>query len=395
MKKLAIEGGMPIRPDLLPYGRQQIDDADIQAVVNVLRGDWLTTGPNVDAFEEAFSAKTGAKYAVAVNSGTAALHAAMFALDIKPGDEVIVSAMTFAASANCVIYQGGTPVFTDVEMDTLLLDATQVEEKITSRTKAIIAVDYAGQPCDYDTLRNIADKYGLALVADAAHSLGGSYKERAVGTLADLNTFSLHPVKHITTGEGGVITTDNADLAQKMRYFRTHGITSDHRQRAERGGWFYEMVDLGYNYRIPDINCALGISQLNKLDSWVSRRRNITLEYDLAFADIPAVTPLTIRPERSSAWHIYPILLETEYLRVGREQIFAALRAENIGVNVHYIPVYWHPYYARHGYKHGLCAITENAYNRLITLPIFPAMSKQDVKDVIAAVKKVMEAYAI
>jgi len=383
-----------VRSTLLPYGRQQVDEADIQAVVDVLRSDWLTTGPKVVEFENEFAEKVGTEHAVAVSSGTAALHAAMHALDIQPGDEVIVPAMTFAASANCVVYQGGTPVFADVEPDTLLLDAAQVEAKITPRTKAIIAVDYAGQPCDYDTLRVIADKHHLALVDDAAHALGGSYKDRAVGTLADLNTFSLHPVKHITTGEGGVITTDNATLAQKMRHFRNHGITSDHRQRAEQGGWFYEMVDLGYNYRLPDINCALGESQLTKLDGWVARRQTIAAQYDRAFAGMPGVTPLTVCPDRQSAWHIYPILLQLDKLRVDRGKVFAALRAKNIGANVHYIPVYWHPYYAQQGYPRGLSPVAEDAYNRLITLPIFPAMTDQDAQDVIAAVTKVTEAYA-
>lgn len=393
MVKLAIEGGLPVRSTLLPYGRQQVDEADIKAVTEVLRGDWLTTGPAVAKFENNFAQKVGAGHAVAVNSGTAALHTAMYALNIQPGDEVIVPAMTFAASANCIVYQGGTPVFADVEPDTLLLDAADVEAKITPRTRAIVAVDYAGQPCDYDVLRATANKHHLALVDDAAHALGGSYKERPVGTLANLNTFSLHPVKHITTGEGGVITTQSAELAQKMRHFRNHGITSDHRQRTEQGGWFYEMVDLGYNYRIPDINCALGQNQLTKLNGWVARRREIAAHYDRAFANVSAVTPLTIRPGRQSAWHIYPILLQLDQLRADRGQIFSALRAENIGVNVHYIPVYWHPYYTDKGYKRGLCPVAEDAYNRLITLPVFPGMNGQDVQDVIDAVVKVIEAY--
>ncbi|MBZ0287076.1 MAG: aminotransferase class I/II-fold pyridoxal phosphate-dependent enzyme, partial [Anaerolineae bacterium] len=235
------------RSTLLPYGRQYIDDDDIQAVVETLKSDWLTTGPKVKEFEQAFAAFTGAEHAVAVANGTAALHCAMYALNIQPGDEVIVTPMTFAASANCVLYQGGTPVFADVEPDTLLIDPEQVRRKITPHTKAIVAVDYAGQPCDYDALQAIANEFGLAIVADACHAIGGTYRERAVGTLADLSTFSLHPVKHMTTGEGGVITTNDADMAQRMRLFRNHGITTDHHQRAQTGGFFYEMVDLGYN----------------------------------------------------------------------------------------------------------------------------------------------------
>jgi len=280
---------------VLPYGKQSIDEDDIQAVVQVLRSDWLTTGPMVSEFEGAFAQYVNAREAVAVTNGTAALHAAMFALGIGPGDEVIVPALTFAATANSVVYQGGTPVFADVEYDTLLVDPKSVEARITPRTKAIIAVDYAGQPCDYDALTAIADRYGFALVADACHALGGTYRGRPVGSVADLSTFSLHPVKPITAGEGGVVTTDNRDLADRMRMFRNHGITTDHRQREEQGSWFYEMTDLGYNYRLTDIQCALGMSQLKKLPSWLKRRWEIAAQYDDAFDDSTGVTPLGLR----------------------------------------------------------------------------------------------------
>ena len=324
-----------------------------------------------------------------MSNGTAALHAAVYALNVKPGDEVIVTPMTFAASANCVLYQGGTPVFADVEPDTLLIDPAQVEAKITPRTRAIIAVDYAGQPCDYDILAEIAQRHALALVDDACHAVGGSYKSRPVGTLADLNTFSFHPVKHLTTGEGGMITTNDADLAQRMRIFRNHGITTDHRQRAEMGGFFYEMVDLGYNYRITDFQCALGISQLQKLPLSVQRRQQIARLYDAAFAGIDYVKPLAVRSHVSHAYHLYMVQFDTEKLNMSRAEIFAALRAENIGVNVHYIPVHLHPYYREHlGTGPGLCPAAEAAYERLITLPIFPQMSDQDVEDVIRAVRK-------
>ena len=392
--KLALEGGKPVRQTMLPYGHQWIDEDDIRAVIKVLRSAWLTTGPNISQFEAAFAAATGAAEAVAVSNGTAALHAAMHALGIGPGDEVIVPAMTFAASANCVVYQGGTPVFADVDPDTLLLDPADVEAKITTRTKAIVAVDYTGQPCDYDALRRIASRYDLALVDDAAHALGGQYKGRFVGTLADLNTFSLHPVKHITTGEGGVITTDDAVLAQKMQVFRTHGITSDHRQRAEQGSWFYEMVALGYNYRITDFQCALGLSQLRKLQPWVKRRQEIARMYDEAFAGISAVSPLAVRADVSHAYHLYVVQFDLERLQADRNVIFLALRAEGIGVNVHYIPVHYHPFYReRFGTKPGLCPVTEAAYERIVSLPIFPKMTDEDVQDVVAAVTKVIEAY--
>lgn len=394
MGKLAIEGGTPVRETLLPYGQQWVDEADIEAVVQVLRSAWLTTGPKVTEFEEAFAEFVGARYAVAVSSGTAALHAAMYAIDVKPGDEVIVPAMTFAATANCVVFQGGTPIFVDVDPETLLIDPKQVEARITSRTKAIVAVDYTGHPCDYDVLREIADRHGLVLVADACHALGATYKGRPVGSLADLNVFSFHPVKHITTGEGGMITTDNPDFAERMRVFRNHGITTDYRQREKQGSWFYEMVDLGYNYRITDIQCALGLSQLQKLPSWVKRRQEIAQKYNTAFDEIPALRPLGVKPYVSHAYHLYVVRLELGKLRATRMEIFRALRAEGIGVNVHYIPVHLHPFYRdRYGTGPGLCPVAEEAYEEILTLPLFPRMSNNDVEDVITAVRKVVEAY--
>jgi perosamine synthetase len=352
---------------MIPYSRQSIDEEDIEAVVKVLRSDWLTTGPKVDEFEQAFAGYVGADEAVAVSSGTAALHAAIYALGIEPGDEVIVPAMTFSATANCVVFQGGTPVFSDVDRGTLLINPASVEANITHRTKAIIAVDFAGQPCDYDSLRALANRHNLTLVADACHSLGGSYRGLPVGSLAKLNTFSFHPVKHITTGEGGMITTDDPELARRMRVFRNHGITSDHRQREQQGSWFYEMVDLGYNYRLSDIQCALGTSQLRKLAAWVVRRQEIARRYDAAFAELPALT---------------------------RSEVFSSLRAEGIGVNVHYIPVHLHPFYReRFGTKPGLCPMAETVYEKLISLPIFPVMTHDAVEYVIAAVRKVISSH--
>jgi perosamine synthetase len=394
MEKLAIDGGSPVRRTFLPYGRQSVDEDDIAAVVEVLRSDWLTTGPKVAEFEVAWADQVSASYAVAVNSGTAALHAAAFAAGIGPGDEVIVTPLTFAASANCVLYQGGTPVFADVQSDTLNIDPVAVEAAVTPRTRAIIAVDYTGQPADLDELRDIAERHDLILMEDAAHAIGATYKGQPVGAISDLTTFSTHPVKHVTTGEGGLITTNNEGLAERMRWFRNHGITTDHRQRADKGGWFYEMVTLGYNYRLPDINCALGLSQLRKLEGWLDRRREIAARYTQAFAGLPAAESITVRPDREPVWHIYPILLDTTLLRVDRAQVFAALRAENMGVNVHYIPVHWHPYYAQLGYRRGMCPVAEDAYERIITLPLFPAMTDQDVNDVIIAVHKVVESYS-
>ena len=392
--KLAVQGGTPIRQKLLPYGRQLVDDDDIAAVIDVLRSDWLTTGPKIPEFEQAFAALTGSLEAVAVSSGTAALHAAMHAINIKPGDEVIVPAITFAATANSVVFQGGHPIFVDVHPDTLLIDPEQITKHISTKTKAIIAVDYTGQPCDYDTLRGLADRYNVKLIADACHSLGGSYKERPVGQLADLSPFSFHPVNHITTGEGGMITTNDAELARRMRIFRNHGITSDHRQREQQGSWFYEMVDLGYNYRITDIQCVLGLSQLRKLAAWVKRRQEIAQRYNTAFAEIPAVQPLGVRTEVSHAYHLYVIRLDLDRLQATRGQIFAALRAEGIGVNIHYIPVHLHPFYReRFSTKPGMCPVAEAAYERVISLPIFPQMTDADLDDVIEAMHKVISAF--
>jgi perosamine synthetase len=391
---LAIQGGTPVRQTPLPYGRQWVDDDDIAAVVATLRSDWLTTGPGVSTFEQAFASAAGAHEAVAVSSGTAALHAAAYALGIGPGDEVIVPAMTFAATANAVVFQGGTPVFADVDPTTLLLDPHAAEACVTPRTRAIFAVDYAGQPCNYDELRQIAARHGLALLDDACHALGGRYRGRPVGALADLNTFSLHPVKPITAGEGGVITTDDSDMAQRMRHFRNHGITADHQQRQQKGTWFYEMTDLGYNYRLTDIQCALALSQLAKLSGWVARRQELARRYDAAFADLSGAQPLHSLPERTHAYHLYVLRLDTVRLRASRADIFAALRAEGIGVNVHYIPVHLHPFYRQHfGTVPGLCPAAEAAYEEVVSLPIFPRMSDADANDVIAAVYKVLSFY--
>jgi perosamine synthetase len=391
--ELACEGGLPVRESILPYGHQWLDDDDIAAVVEVLQSDWMTTGPKVGQFERVFAEFVGAREAVAVSNGTAALHAAVYALKIGPGDEVIVPALTFAASANCVVYQGGTPVFVDVDEETLLIDPGQVETKITSRTKAIVAVDYAGHPCNYQTLREISERHSLSLIADACHAIGGSYQSRPVGSLANLNTFSFHPVKHITTGEGGMISTNDPALARRMRAFRNHGITSDHRQREAEGSWFYEMVDLGFNYRLTDFQCALGIRQLSHLRPWVQRRQQIARMYDRAFVGIPEVRPPAVRSDVSHAYHLYVVRLQTERLRADRATIFSALRAEGIGVNVHYIPVPWHPFYQRLGHQKGSWPRAEDAYERMISLPIFPAMSDSDVEDVIEAVRKVISAY--
>ncbi|MBP62386.1 MAG: UDP-4-amino-4,6-dideoxy-N-acetyl-beta-L-altrosamine transaminase [Planctomycetaceae bacterium] len=372
---------------MLPYSKQWIDDQDVAAVVEVLRSNWLTTGPKVDEFEQAIANFVGVRKAVAVSNGTAALHCMMEALGIGPGGEVIVPAITFAATANCVVYQGGTPVFVDVAHDTLLIDPQAVEAAITPNTRAIIAVDFAGQPCDYDRLQAIADRHGLSLVADACHSIGGTYKNRSVGNLAEMTAFSFHPVKPMTTGEGGMITTDAPDLAASIRSFRNHGIDLDHRQREQAGGWFYQMTKLGFNYRLSDLQCALGISQLRRLPVWLQRRQEIAGQYDKAFDALPAITPLTTRPEVRHAYHLYIVRLDPA---INRRTAFHELRQAGIGVNVHYVPVHLHPFYQeRLGTNAGLCPVAETAYEQIMSLPVYPAMRAEDVNRVVDTVSKV------
>ena len=395
LQTLAIDGGSPVRSTLLPYGRQSVEEADIQAVVEVLRSDWLTTGPKIAEFEEAFAAYVGASHAISFSSGTAALHAAAFTADLKAGDQAITTPLTFAATGNCILYQGATPVFADVSPDTLNLNPEKFAERITPKTRAVFPVDYAGHPADLTAILEIARKHGLIVIEDACHALGAENKGVRVGSIADMTVFSFHPVKHITTGEGGMVTTNNPHFAETLRRFRNHGISSDARQRHSAGQWYYEMVLLGFNYRLPDIVCALGLQQLKRLESNLARRRAVANRYTAVFRDMLGIVPPAVRSEVNPAWHLYPIRLDLKTFVVDRAQIFRALRAENIGVNVHYIPVHWHPYYReRFGYKGGEFRVAEDAYAQLISLPMFHGMSNQDVEDVILAVRKVLRHYA-
>jgi perosamine synthetase len=393
---LAIDGGTPVRKAMLPYGHQSISEEDIQAVADVLRSDWLTTGPKVAEFEEALAAWVGAKYAVAFSSGTAALHGAAFAAGLKPGDEAITSPLTFAATANCVLYQGALPVFADVSSDTLNLDADRLAESITPNTRAVLPVDYAGHPADLDPILALAERHGLTVIEDACHALGAEYHGRRTGSIAHMSVFSFHPVKHLATGEGGMVTTDRADLAESLRRFRNHGISSDARQRNAAGQWHYEMVLLGFNYRLTDVACALGLSQLTRLEANLARRREIAARYSAAFRNLRGVLVPSVRTDVSPAWHLYPIRVNPAQLNADRAHVFRALRAENVGVNVHYIPVHRHPYYRqRFGYQGGEYPVAEAAYEQLISLPMFHGMTDQDVQDVIAALTKVMNRYAL
>jgi UDP-4-amino-4,6-dideoxy-N-acetyl-beta-L-altrosamine transaminase len=392
---LAILGGSPVRKTFLPYGKQFIDEDDVRAVVDVLHSEWITTGPKVGEFEEAFAAYVGTQYAVSFSSGTAALHGAGFAAGLSPGDEAITTPLTFCATANSVLYQGARPVFADVCPDTLNIDPDQVAKQITSHTKAILPVDYAGHPADLEVILKLAEHHGLTVIEDACHALGAEYKGRRVGSISHMTVFSFHPVKHITTGEGGMVTTDDGELAGRLRMFRNHGIASDARQRQQEGEWYYEMLALGYNYRITDIGCALGISQLRKLDENVARRREIAGRYTAAFRELPGINLPTIRPATNPSWHLYPIRLKLTEFHADRTVIFRSLRAEGIGVNVHYLPVHMHPYYREQfGYRGGDYPVAEDAYERLISLPIFHGMNDQDLEDVIEAITKVIRYYA-
>lgn len=393
-EKLAIDGGTPVRATCLPYGRHCIDEADRNAVDAVLRGDWLTTGPMVSKFENLVKDYTSVEEAIAVNTGTAALHSAMWAAGVGEGDEVIVPAISFVASANCVLYQGAKPVFADLSPDTLNIDPLDIERKITPRTKAILMVDFAGHPCAHDEIREIAERNNLITIDDAAHSLGAQYKNKKIGGLQDMTTLSFHPVKHITTGEGGMVLTNNSSYAKKIRSFRHHGIDLDLHQRSQMQSWRYDIVTLGYNYRIPDINCALGISQMGKLDEWLEKRRYIVNTYSKGLGDLDCIELPTERTDCRSAWHLFVIRLRLEQLKVGRDEVFAALKAENIGVNVHYIPIPWMSYYQSLGYQRGNWPVAEAAYERMISLPIFPGMDENDLNDTIMAVKKVLHAYS-
>lgn len=394
-EKLAILGGIPVRSVLLQYGKQWIDEDDIKAVTECLNGDYLTTGPYIQNFEKQFAEVVGAKYAVAVSNGTAALHIACLAAGIGAGDEVITSPITFAASANCALYCGAKPVFADIDAETYQISPESIEQNITSKTKAIIPVHFAGISCDMDKILAIAKQHNLIVIEDAAHALGTTYKEKPIGGISDMTEFSFHPVKTITTGEGGIVTTNNEALYKKLLLYRTHGITRDATQmkHTDQGNWYYEMLTLGYNYRITDLQCALGISQLKKLEMFKKRRKELVKKYDDVFKEWNLLSIPQNPGYSNTTRHLYPIFLELDRFSVGRKVIFDALKAEGIGVNVHYIPVYWMPYYQRIGYQKGLCPNAERLYGGLITLPLFPRMKDRDQEDVITAVKKVLNYY--
>ena len=389
MEKLAIFGGTPVRSQKIFYGRQWVDEADIEAVSEVLRSDYLTCGPQVSNMEKALCDYTGAEYAVAVSNGTAALHCACIAADIGPGDEVITTPITFAASANCALYCGAHPVFADINAETYNIDPESIRKCITERTKAVVAVDFTGQVVEYEAIRAICDEYGLIFIEDAAHSIGTKYNGKQVGSLADMTTFSFHPVKTITGGEGGAILTNNGDFYQKLVLAHAHGITHDEKLMEEaphEGPWYYEEISMGYNFRITDLQAALIVSQMNKLDKFIARRKEIVKAYNEAFSYMPEIFVQKEIPQSDTCRHLYIIQLRLNKLSCTRREFFDALSAENVQCQIHYVPVYWFPYYKRLGYNRGLCPNAEKMYEGIMSLPLFPKMSNQDVEDVFKAV---------
>ncbi len=408
MEKLAIHGGTPVRETKIYYGHQWIDDDDIKAVEEVMRGEYLTCGPTVTELEKRLCEVTGAKYAVAVANGTAALHCAMIAAGIGEGDEVITTPLTFAASANCAVYVGAKPVFADVDPETYNIDPDSIEAHITDKTRAVVAVDYTGQAVEHDRIREICDRHGLVYVTDAAHAIGTRYLSRMnadksgdgiwmdEGSIADMTCFSFHPVKTVTSGEGGAITTNDPELYKKLRLSSQHGIVRDEAEFKfpdDDGSWHYEMQALGFNYRLTDMQSALLISQLNKLKAFSDRRKEIVRKYDEAFRDVPGIIVQKEIPESDTTRHLYMIRLDHDKLSCTRREFFDALSAENVQCQVHYIPVYYFPFYEKMGYKRGLCPVAEKIYEGIISIPLYPKMTDEDTDSVITAIRKVAAWY--
>lgn len=395
MERPAIAGGTPVRDTKLFYGHQYIDEADIQAVTEVLKSDYLTCGPKVTALEKKLCELTGAKYAVVCSNGTAALHIAALAAGLREGDELITTPITFAASANCALYCGAKPVFADINPATYNIDPKSVQEKITDKTKAVVAVDFTGQAVELDPLLAMCHEKGIILIEDGAHSIGTKYNGKPVGSIADMTTFSFHPVKTVTGGEGGAVLTNSEELYEKLLLYRSHGITRESKllERESDGPWYYEQIDLGYNYRITDIQCALILSQIDKLEQFAARRKEIVRKYNEAFSQIPELFVQQEIPESDTTRHLYILRIRPELLMIDRKGFFEAMGAENICCNVHYIPVYRHPYYEKLGYKEGLCPNAEKLYHEMMSLPLYYSLTDQDVDDVIMAVRKIVDYY--
>ncbi|MDE7013740.1 MAG: UDP-4-amino-4,6-dideoxy-N-acetyl-beta-L-altrosamine transaminase [Kineothrix sp.] len=394
--KPAACGGRPVRDTKIFYGHQYIDEADIQAVVDVMRSDYLTCGPKIGELERKLCQVTGAKYAVVCSNGTAALHMACMAAGVGPGDEVITTPITFAASANCALYCGARPVFADIREDTYNIDPASVAGKVSRKTKAVVAVDFTGQSAELDELMAVCKENNLVLIEDGAHVIGTKYKGKSNGSISDMTTLSFHPVKTVTGGEGGAVLTNSEEYYKKLLLYRAHGITRDRELMEDEpeGGWYYEQIALGYNYRMTDMQAALLISQLDKLPMFSGRRKEIVARYDEAFSRLPQLRVQKEIPASDTTRHLYILRLVPERLSIGRKEFFDALAAENICCNVHYIPTYYFPYYRKLGYEKGICPKAEKLYEEIISLPLYYAMTKQDVEDVIEAVTKIAEYYS-
>ncbi len=392
----AVLGGKPVREEKIYYGRQWVGEDDIEAVANVLRSDYITCGPQVEAMEAKLCKQTGAKYVVSCTNGTSALHLACLAAGVGEGDEVITTPLTFMASANCARYCGATVVFADINPDTYNIDPKSIREKITDKTKAIVAVDFTGQVVEADEIRAICDEYNLIFIEDAAHSIGSKYNGKPVGSLADLTCFSFHPVKTVTGGEGGAVATNNAEYAHCMRLMRSHAMEHDPDKMLEgphEGIWYYEQQALGYNFRMTDFQAALICSQMEKLDKFAARRKEIVKRYNEAFKDLDGIIVQQEIPESDTCRHLYIIQLDLDKLTCTRREFFDAMSAENVQCQVHYVPVYWFPYYKSLGYKEGLCPNAEKVYKGIMSIPLYPKLSDEDVESVIKAVKKLVEYY--
>jgi len=395
MRNLVNENNKPIRESFLSFSQPLIEEEEINEVIDTLRSGWLTTGPKVKRFEKEFAQYIGSKYAIATNSCTGGLHLALVAAGIGGGDEVITTPFTFCATANVILHTGAKPVFVDIRPDTFNIDTERIEEVITPKTKAIMPVHYAGQPCEMDEIMEIAKRHNLLVIEDAAHSIATEYKGKKVGAIGDITCFSFYATKNLVTGEGGMVTTDNEELAEKIRVLSLHGMSRDAWKRySSAGSSYYEVIYPGYKYNMTDIQASLGLHQLRKLTRFQKRREEIVKAYNEAFASLDTIEVPFVKPHIKHAWHLYVIKIIPEKLKINRDQFIEALRGENIGTSVHFIPVHLHPYYRdTYGFKRGDFPNAEYAYERVISLPLYPKMSDEDVKDIIEAVKKIVEHY--
>ncbi len=392
----ALLGGTPVRKEKIFYGRQWVTEEDVDAVAKVLTGPYLTCGPEVEKLEQKLCSMTGAKYAVAVTNCTSALHLASLTAGLEEGDELITTPLTFMASANCALYCGARPVFADIDPDTYNIDPASIEDHITERTKAVVAVDYTGQAVKLDEIRAICEKHHLILIEDAAHSIGTKYKGQPVGSIADMTCFSFHPVKTVTAGEGGAILTNNEEYYHKLKLLRSHAMESRPEFQIDgphEGPWVYEQQMLGFNYRMTDIQAALLSSQLQKIDSFIARRKEIVKRYNKVFSAYPEIIIQKEIPESDTSRHLYILRLDLDRLNCTRREFFDAMSAENVQCQIHYVPVYWFPHYQSLGFTKGLCPNAEKVYAGIMSIPLYPRLTDEDVESVITAVTKLITYY--